>query len=414
VPEGTIAGNRPAALPAPMSELDTPLSAGTGPSGSGVSAGALADGVAGAGVAAVTATVSSAAGGDHVAEVTTLAVAVRVTELTEPAPDATGICACKLTGCVSDTELTVQLAVLSPLAQPLVNVGFWLVGLDESATDTSEAGPSLVETSTTNAASCPRLMLACPRWTLTHSSGPDAVALGLALELALALVFALELAFALGLGLVARESSSDADAVALADDELAADEGAADDEAADPDGEGDPETEDDPDGEGWAEAVALGSPVAEALGSPLGSAAELEALAGSDPDTGGEGDGDGEGKGEGEGDGDGDREGVGEGDGDGVLDDGSSWHVVSVFAEAVVVPGLGEDVAVPGLAEAVACLTEPAWAMPDQAASMLTIRKPPASKLSVIARTCAKRILDCPVWTARHGYRCVLHVFGVN
>ena len=42
--------------------------------------------------------------------------------------------------------------------------------------------------------------------------------------------------------------------------------------------------------------------------------------------------------------------------------------------------------------------------MPDQAASMLTIRKPPASKLSVVARTCAKRILDCPVWTARHGH----------
>jgi hypothetical protein len=42
--EGTIAGNKPAALPAPMSELDTPLRAGTGPSGSGVSGDALADG----------------------------------------------------------------------------------------------------------------------------------------------------------------------------------------------------------------------------------------------------------------------------------------------------------------------------------------------------------------------------------
>jgi hypothetical protein len=90
----------------------------------------------------------------------------------------------------------VQLAVLSPLTQPLVNAGFWLAGLDESVTDTSAAGAFLVETCTTNAASCPRLMLACPRWTLTHSSAAEAVAP--ALELALALVLAF------GLGLVAR------------------------------------------------------------------------------------------------------------------------------------------------------------------------------------------------------------------
>ena len=175
----------------------------------------------------------------------------------------------------------------------------------------------------------------------------------------------------------------------VADDDGTADEGAADEGAADPDGEGDPETEDDPDGDGSAVPVALGSTVDEALGSPLGSADEPEI------DADGEGDGDG--------DGDGDGEGVGEGEADGVLEDGSSWHVVSVLAEAVVVPVLAEAA---GLAEAVvvASLTEPASAMPDQAASMLTIRKPPASKLSVVARTCAKRILDCPVWTARHGY----------
>jgi hypothetical protein len=119
-----------------MSELDTQLRAGTGPSGSGVSGGALADGVAEEGAAAVTATVSSAAGGVHFAELTMLAAAVSVTELTELALEATGIWACRLTGCLSDTELTVQLAVLSPLAQPLVNAGFWLVGVDESVTDT--------------------------------------------------------------------------------------------------------------------------------------------------------------------------------------------------------------------------------------------------------------------------------------
>ena len=144
--------------------------------------------------------------------------------------------------------------------------------------------------------------------------------------------------------------------MALAEDEVTDDDGAADDEKTDPDGDGDPETEteteDDPDGDGSAAAVVLGSVVGKLLGPPLGSAAELEAL------------GDGEGDGE------------GEGEGDGALEDGSSWHLLSALAEAVVLTSL----------------TESARAMPAQAASMLTIRKPPASKLSVIARTCAKRI----------------------
>jgi hypothetical protein len=197
-----------------MSELDTPFRAGTEPSGSGISGDALGDGLAGEGAAAVTATVSPAAGGVQLAEVTMLAVAVSVTELTELALDAAGIWAFRLTGCLSDTEPTVQLAVLSPLAQPLVYVGFWLVGLDESVTDTSAADPFSVETSTTNAAACPRLMLDCPWRTLTHSSGAGAVALGLALELALAfalgpalllaLVLGLLLGLGLGLGLAAR------------------------------------------------------------------------------------------------------------------------------------------------------------------------------------------------------------------
>jgi hypothetical protein len=57
-------------------------------------------------------------------------------------------------------------------------------------------------------AACPRLMLDCPRWTLTHSSVAGAVALGLALELApavgLTLALALGLELALALGLAAR------------------------------------------------------------------------------------------------------------------------------------------------------------------------------------------------------------------
>jgi hypothetical protein len=162
--------------------------------------------------------------------------------------------------------------------------------------------------------------------------------------------------------------------VASADDELtdegagddgAGDDGAGDDEAADPDGEGDTETEDDPEG--------------------VGSAAGLVTVA------------DGEGEGDGDGEGDGEGEGVGEGEGDGVLEAGSSWHLVSVLAAAVVVTSL----------------TELAWARPDEAASTLTIRKPPASKLNVTARTCAKRMrlpcLDCSLLL-----RSVLHGFGVN
>ena len=88
--EGTIAGNRLDAFPAPMSELETPLRDGMGPSGRTVSAGALADGVAAEADAEMTSTVSPAAGGVHFAEVTMLAVAVSVTELTEVAPTATG------------------------------------------------------------------------------------------------------------------------------------------------------------------------------------------------------------------------------------------------------------------------------------------------------------------------------------
>ena len=47
VADGLIAGNRPDALPAPMSELETPLRFGMGPSGSGVSAGEPPAGAAG-------------------------------------------------------------------------------------------------------------------------------------------------------------------------------------------------------------------------------------------------------------------------------------------------------------------------------------------------------------------------------
>ena len=41
------------------------------------------------------------------------------------------------------------MAVVFPLAQPLVNAGFWLVGCAVSVTDTPEADPFWVETATT-------------------------------------------------------------------------------------------------------------------------------------------------------------------------------------------------------------------------------------------------------------------------
>ncbi len=46
-------------------------------------------------------------------------------------------------------ELTVQVAAPFPLAQPLVNVGFWLAGWAARATDTFETDPLFsVETCT--------------------------------------------------------------------------------------------------------------------------------------------------------------------------------------------------------------------------------------------------------------------------
>ena len=93
VADGMIAGNRLDALPAPMSECETLLRFGMGPSGSAVSGEELADDLVGAAGTAVMATVSAADGGVHFTEVTMLAVAVSFTEVIEVTPDATGICA---------------------------------------------------------------------------------------------------------------------------------------------------------------------------------------------------------------------------------------------------------------------------------------------------------------------------------
>lgn len=125
----------------------------------------------------MTVTVSCAAGGVHFAVVATLAVAVSVTELTEVAPEATGIWAFRLTALESDTEPIVQFGL--PVGVQLLNAGFWLDGAAVRATEMSAAEPFWVETATTNVAFCPRFTLACVRCTLTQSSGCAAVELAL-------------------------------------------------------------------------------------------------------------------------------------------------------------------------------------------------------------------------------------------
>ena len=149
VADGEIAGNRPAAFPAPMSELDSPFRLGRGPTGSALCDGGIVADLVGEGDAdaEVTVTVEAAEGAVQVAVVTMLAVAVSSIELV--ALDETGIWASRSTALASVTELTVQVAVLSPVVQPLVKVGFWVAGSAAIVTDTSAAEPFLAETATT-------------------------------------------------------------------------------------------------------------------------------------------------------------------------------------------------------------------------------------------------------------------------
>ena len=346
--DGAIVGNRPDALPAPMNTLASPFRAGMGPSGSTAmwvtSGEALAE-LFGEAAAAVTAVVSAAAGGVHFVVVTTLAVAVSFTELTEVAFDATAICAFRLVAFVV-TELRSHEAVPSSLAHPLLNVGFWLDGCVVSATDTSEADPFSVQTCTMYPAVWPVLMLDCERWTLTHSSGGAVVPV---LPLPLPLVTGL----GSELGLVATSSSSVPAAVGVAVPVALA--------VAVPDG----------DAEGDGEVVFVGPPLARTgggntLGVEVG-AAELF-VAGLLERV--EGDGDGDAEGDGEGDRDGEGEGEGDGEGVGVPGAGSAWHTESVLAAA-------------GAREA-AC----AWP------SMPRVRKLPLSTVTAAALTCPKRIKD--------------------
>jgi hypothetical protein len=252
-----------------------------------------------------------------------------------------------VTALAAETVPTVQVAVLSPRAQPLLKAGFWLDGAAVRATDTPVAEPPLTETETENPAVCPRAMLACARWTLTQSSAAAAEALLLGFGLALGLADVL----ALALGLVLMYALRTAETVADGRD--------------DPDG--------DVEGEG---SSVLPDGLADGDGDPVPDFAgdgDEDAVRDGDGDA--LRDGDGDGLREGDGEGDVVRDGEGEGDGEPLA--GRGRQVASVFADDVeVVPGR----------------SEPARAMTGQLASTPTIRQRPASMLSVDTRTCANRI----------------------
>ena len=217
-------------------------------------------------------------------------------------------------------------------------------------------------------------MLACERWTLTHS-----FAWVVLVGLALALLLGLEAMNA------SREAETVADGEAWDDDGEAWDDDGEDEEdeedelvwdgelVAEPDA-ADPEPEPEPDGEGDA-GVLLGVLVGS-VPDEAGAVGEAEPEELEEP----------------EGDGDGDVDvGVGVGDVDagvgvgvGVAAAGSTLHVVSVFAAALV-----EALR---LAEAARVFIVSARAAPGQPASTPRASDPPATRPSAAARTCARRM----------------------
>ena len=234
-------------------------------------------------------------------------------------------------------------------------------------------------------------MLACERWTLTQSLGWSAGLAWLALGLLLGLLS----------GLAAMNASREAETVAAA-------------ELCDDDADAEPAWDGEPVGDVDAEPVPDGEPVADAddgdakPGVGLGFGLELELDGEGDtgvlldvlPDAGAVGEAEAD-VDEPEGDGDGVVVGLEvDGCGVGVLAVGSTSHVVSVLALAVllvlavlfvlaVVLALAEVLV---LGEAALALTVPARAAPGQPASTPRVRNPPASRLSTAARTCARRM----------------------
>jgi hypothetical protein len=213
-------------------------------------------------------------------------------------------------------------------------------------------------------------MLVCERWTLTQSSGWSA---GLA---------GLELALLPGLlpGFAAMTASREAEAVAAA-------------ELCDDDADAEPVWDGEPVGDVDAEPVPDGALVADVdadaepglgLGVALVGGGDPSVLLDVLPDAGAVGEAEAD-VDEPEGDGDGDVVGLEvDGCGVGVLAVGSTSHLVAVPALALA------DVL--ALGEAALALTVPARAAPGQPASTPRVRKPPASRLSTAARTCARRM----------------------
>jgi hypothetical protein len=235
-------------------------------------------------------------------------------------------------------------------------------------------------------------MLVCERWTLTQSSGWSAALAWLVLALLLGLLS----------GFAAMSASRVAETVAAA--ELCDDDADAD---AEPAWDGEPvggvDAEPVPDGEPVADADADDGDAEPGVGLGFG----LELDGGGDtvlldvlPDAGAVGEAEAD-VDEPEGDGDGDVVGL-EVDGCGVgeLTVGSTSHVVSVLALAVllvlavlvVLAAVRALAAVLALGEAAVALTVPARAAPGQPASTPRVRNPPASRLSTAARTCARRM----------------------
>ena len=218
--------------------------------------------------------------------------------------------------------------------------------------------------------------------------------------------FALALLLGLLSGPAAMNASRVAETVAVA-------------ELCDGDTDAEPVCDGEPVGDVDAEPVPVGEPVADAddgdaepgVGLGLDGEGDTGVLLDVLPDAGAVGEaeadvdepeGDGEADvDEPEGDGEADvDEPEGDGCGVGVLAVGSTSHLVSVLALAVllvlavlftlaVVRALAEVLA---LSEAALALTVPARAAPGQPASTLRVRNPPASRLSTAARTCARRM----------------------
>jgi hypothetical protein len=215
-------------------------------------------------------------------------------------------------------------------------------------------------------------MLVCERWTLTQSSGWSAGLAGL--ELALLP----ELLPGLLPGLATMTASRAAEAVAAA-------------ELCDDDADAEPVWGGEPVGDVDAEPVPDGELVADADAEP-GLGVGVALVGGDDPgvlldvlpDAGAVGEAEAD-VDEPEGDGDGDVVGLEvDGCGVGVLAVGSTSHLVAVPALALA------DVL--ALGEAAPAFTVPARAAPGQPPSTPRVRKPPASRLSTAARTCARRM----------------------